>query len=169
MKSSFWMRTGLLASCVLLMLLAVSCQTAPTAADGTSAQSETETEPLAEQVQVIGFLREDAFPQSSDFCEWLTEARNSVQIDYAVFAVAEGNCYRCYLYSAVRGENDAVRVGYRSSDGVLVLRPELPDEQEQGEGSDMLFCFTVDSAELPRMEILVDGDSMGFRYTYVTG
>lgn len=166
---TFWMRAGLAALCALLLLSTVSCRTEPNAEEGTTAEPETEIEPLAQNVQVIGFLSEDAFPTDDDFVDWLTKARASVQIDYAVLTVAEADGYRCYLYSAVRGKNDAVRVGLRASDGVLVLRPDAPAEGESGEGSDMLFCFTVDAAEAPKMEILVDGDSQGFRSTYLAG
>ncbi len=163
------MRTGLLAVCFLLMLCAVSCRTEHAAEEGTTAERETETEPLAQNVQIIGFLREEAFPTDGDFVEWLTKARDSEQIDYAVLTVAEAEGYRCYLYSAVRGKDDAVRVGFRASDGVLVLRPDDPAEEEQGKGSDVLFCFTVDSAEAPRLEILVDGEPEGFRVTRIAG
>lgn len=161
------MRGGLLAACALLVLLTASCRTEPAAEEDTTAVTENETEPLAQNVTVVGFLEEERFPTDDDFREWLTQARKSEQIDYAVLTVAEGTGYRCYLYSAVRGKDDAVRVGLRTLDGVLVLRPDAPSEQETGAGSDMLFCFTVDADEPPRMEIFVDGDAKGFRSTYV--
>ncbi len=165
----FLMRTLLLTVTVLLAISMLSCQEGPSIEDPTAGGREDETYPLAQNVQVIGFLKEEGFPKNSDFTEWLEGARDSEQIDYAVLVVREADLYRCYLYSAVRGEDDAVRVGLRQEDGVLILQPDAPTEEEQGEGKGELFCFTVDSASAPQMEILVDGDSKGFRVTRIAG
>jgi hypothetical protein len=162
-------RAMLLMLSVLLMLCAISCQKKPSVQEDTTKVQETETYPTAQGVEIVGFLKEDDFPKNSDFTEWLEDARESEQIDYAVLVVAEDRLYRCYLYSAVRGEDDAVRVGYRQKDGYLILQPDAPTEQEQGKGKDELFCFTVSSASAPQLEILVGGDSKGVRVTRVAG
>lgn len=166
---AYLMRALLLTLSVLLMLCAISCQKKPSVEEDTTKAGEAETYPAAQGVEVVGFLKENDFPQNSDFTEWLEDARESEQIDYAVLVVSEAELYRCYLYSAVRGEDDAVRVGYRQEDGYLILQLDEPTEQEQGKGKGELFSFTVTSASAPQLEILVDGDSKGVRVTRVAG
>ena len=166
---AYLMRAMLLTLSVLLALCAISCQGKSPVEEDTTKAGEEETYPTAQDVEVLGFLKENDFPKNSDFTEWLEDARESEQIDYAVLVVAEESLYRCYLYSAVRGEDDAVRVGYRQKDGYLILQPDAPTDEEQGKGKDELFCFTVSSVSAPQLEILVEGDSKGVRVTRIAG